>query len=96
MFFWYCRHCQFTRIVKKKMDENGGFEECATACKEYFTVIQLCPSKSTHFILDQFFYFFLGDSRATDAVRAACRDVGSVSDIIFEMRFNPNVFSPGI
>ncbi|XP_038145965.1 clustered mitochondria protein homolog [Cyprinodon tularosa] len=62
------KHCQFTRIVKKKMDESGGFEECATAC----------------------------DSRATDAVRAACRDVGSVSDIIFEMRFNPNVFSPGI
>ncbi|XP_008417000.1 clustered mitochondria protein homolog [Poecilia reticulata] len=62
------KHCQFTQRVKEKMDENGGFEECATAC----------------------------DSRATDAVRAACRDVGSVSDIIFEMRFNPNVFSPGI
>ncbi|KAM4579135.1 clustered mitochondria protein homolog [Fundulus diaphanus] len=62
------KHCQFTQRVKEKMEENGGFEECATAC----------------------------DSRATDAVRAACRDVGSVSDIIFEMRFNPNVFSPGI
>ncbi|KAM4746327.1 LOW QUALITY PROTEIN: clustered mitochondria protein homolog [Anableps anableps] len=62
------KHCQFTQRVKEKMDENGGFEECATAC----------------------------DSRATDAVRAACRDVGSISDIIFEMRFNPNVFSPGI
>ncbi|XP_041854801.1 clustered mitochondria protein homolog isoform X2 [Melanotaenia boesemani] len=36
------------------------------------------------------------DSRSTDVVRAACRDVGSVSDIIFEMRFNPNVFSPGV
>uniref|UniRef100_A0AAQ5YKW3 Clu domain-containing protein n=1 Tax=Amphiprion ocellaris TaxID=80972 RepID=A0AAQ5YKW3_AMPOC len=36
------------------------------------------------------------DSRATEAVRAACKDVGSVSDIIFEMRFIPNVFSPGI
>ncbi|KAL0979313.1 hypothetical protein UPYG_G00183520 [Umbra pygmaea] len=35
-----------------------------------------------------------GDSRGTDAVRAACKDVGSVSDIIFEMRFNPSVFSP--
>ncbi|CAG08556.1 unnamed protein product, partial [Tetraodon nigroviridis] len=29
-------------------------------------------------------------------VRAACKEVGSVSDIIFEMRFNPNVFSPGV
>lgn len=28
-------------------------------------------------------------------MRAACRDVGSISNIIFEMRFNPNVFSPG-
>ncbi|XP_026766552.3 clustered mitochondria protein homolog [Pangasianodon hypophthalmus] len=37
-----------------------------------------------------------GDSRGTEAVRAACKDVGSISDIIFEMRFNPNVFSPGV
>ncbi|XP_030629328.1 clustered mitochondria protein homolog isoform X2 [Chanos chanos] len=37
-----------------------------------------------------------GDSRGTDAVRGACKDVGSLSDIIFEMRFNPNVFSPGV
>ncbi|XP_068166681.1 clustered mitochondria protein homolog isoform X2 [Antennarius striatus] len=36
------------------------------------------------------------DSRATEAVRAACKEVGSVSDIIFEMRFNPNIFSPGV
>ncbi|XP_065104326.1 clustered mitochondria protein homolog [Paramisgurnus dabryanus] len=36
------------------------------------------------------------DSRSTDAVRAACKDVGSVSDIIFEMRFIPNVYSPGV
>uniref|UniRef100_A0A665TZD1 Clustered mitochondria protein homolog n=1 Tax=Echeneis naucrates TaxID=173247 RepID=A0A665TZD1_ECHNA len=62
------KHCQFTQRVRELLDENGGFEECATA----------------------------GDSRATNAVRAACKDVGSVSDIIFEMRFNPNIFSPGI
>uniref|UniRef100_A0A6Q2XTC5 Clu domain-containing protein n=1 Tax=Esox lucius TaxID=8010 RepID=A0A6Q2XTC5_ESOLU len=37
-----------------------------------------------------------GDSRGTDAVRGACKDVGSVSDIIFEMRFNPSVFSPDV
>lgn len=37
-----------------------------------------------------------GDSRGTEAVRAACKDVGSISDIIFEMRFNPAVFSPGV
>ncbi|XP_043103130.1 clustered mitochondria protein homolog [Puntigrus tetrazona] len=36
------------------------------------------------------------DSRNIDAVRKACKDVGSISDIIFEMRFNPNVFSPGV
>lgn len=33
------------------------------------------------------------DSRGTKAVRAACKEVGSVSNIIFEMRFNPSVFS---
>ncbi|XP_034397063.1 clustered mitochondria protein homolog isoform X2 [Cyclopterus lumpus] len=60
------KHAQFTQHVKETLDENGGFEECATAC----------------------------DSRATNAVRAACKEVGSVSDIIFEMRFNPSVFSP--
>ncbi|XP_026199625.1 clustered mitochondria protein homolog isoform X2 [Anabas testudineus] len=59
------KHCQFAQRVRETLDENGGFEECATAC----------------------------DSRATDAVRAACKDVGSISDTIFEMRFNPNVFS---
>ncbi|CAB1321192.1 unnamed protein product [Coregonus sp. 'balchen'] len=34
-----------------------------------------------------------GDPRGTDAVRGACKDVGSVSNIILEMRFNPSVFS---
>ncbi|XP_064152391.1 clustered mitochondria protein homolog isoform X1 [Anguilla rostrata] len=37
-----------------------------------------------------------GDPRGTDAVRGACKDVGSVSDIIFEMRFNPDIFSQGV
>ncbi|XP_034072275.1 clustered mitochondria protein homolog isoform X1 [Gymnodraco acuticeps] len=36
------------------------------------------------------------DSRSTNAVRAACKEVGSVSNIIFEMRFNPSVFSPEV
>lgn len=62
------KHNQFSQIVREKLDENGGFEECATA----------------------------GDSRATNAVREACKEVGSVSDIIFEMRFNPNIFSPEV
>uniref|UniRef100_UPI0037E98104 clustered mitochondria protein homolog n=1 Tax=Semicossyphus pulcher TaxID=241346 RepID=UPI0037E98104 len=62
------KHCQFTQRVKEILDENGGFEECATS----------------------------RDSRSTDAVRAACKEVGSVSNIIFEMRFNPNVFSQGV
>lgn len=47
-------------------------------------------------ILSEVVIYFTGDSRATAAVRAACKDVGSVSDILFEMRFNPNVFSPGM
>nr|XP_019956484.1 PREDICTED: clustered mitochondria protein homolog [Paralichthys olivaceus] len=62
------KHCQFTLRVREMLDENGGFEECATAC----------------------------DSRSTNAVRAACKEVGSSSDIIFEIRLNPNVFSPGV
>ncbi|XP_019722469.1 clustered mitochondria protein homolog [Hippocampus comes] len=62
------KHTQFTQLVKEELDNNGGFEECATAC----------------------------DSRATDAVRAACKEVGSLSEIIFEMRFCPNAFSPGV
>ncbi|XP_074494222.1 clustered mitochondria protein homolog [Sebastes fasciatus] len=37
-----------------------------------------------------------GDSRSTKAVRAACQEVGSVSNIIFEMRLNPSVFSPEV
>lgn len=62
------KHYQFTQRVKEILDENGGFEECATA----------------------------RDSRSTDAVRAACKELGSVSNILFEMRLNPNVFSPGV
>ncbi|KAK7934067.1 hypothetical protein WMY93_004963 [Mugilogobius chulae] len=30
------------------------------------------------------------------AAADACKEVGSVSDLIFEMRFNPNIYSPGI
>lgn len=41
------------------------------------------------------FHILAGDSRATEAVRVACKEVGSISDIIFEMRFNPSVFSQG-
>ncbi|XP_034026041.1 clustered mitochondria protein homolog [Thalassophryne amazonica] len=43
-----------------------------------------------------------GDSEAASgspgsaAVRAACKEVGSLSNIIFEMRFNPNMFCPGL
>ncbi|XP_020505586.2 clustered mitochondria protein homolog [Labrus bergylta] len=62
------KYCQFTQRVREILEENGGFEECATA----------------------------GDSRSTDAVRAACKEVGSVSNIIFEMRLNPDIFSPGL
>ncbi|KAF6729646.1 Clustered mitochondria-like protein [Oryzias melastigma] len=62
------KHTQFTELVREKLDDNGGFENCALA----------------------------SDSRSTDAMRAACKEVGSLSDIIFEMRFNPNVFSPGV
>ncbi|KAL2092562.1 hypothetical protein ACEWY4_012360 [Coilia grayii] len=37
-----------------------------------------------------------GDPRGAEAVRGACRDVGSISDVIFEMRLNPNVFTLGV
>ncbi|XP_041095955.1 clustered mitochondria protein homolog [Polyodon spathula] len=36
------------------------------------------------------------DPRGVDAVRAACRDVGSVSNIVFEIRFNPDASEPGV
>ncbi|XP_020776568.1 clustered mitochondria protein homolog [Boleophthalmus pectinirostris] len=62
------KHNQFSQIVREKLDENGGFEECAAA----------------------------GDSRSTNAVKEACKEVGSVSDIIFEMRFNPSIYAPGV
>ncbi|XP_017323905.1 clustered mitochondria protein homolog [Ictalurus punctatus] len=62
------KHTEFTKLVREKMEESGGMEDCVKS----------------------------GDSRGTEAVREACKDVGSISDIIFEMRFNPNVFSPGV
>ncbi|XP_042343829.1 clustered mitochondria protein homolog [Plectropomus leopardus] len=62
------KHCQFAQHVRETLDENGGFEECATA----------------------------SDSQAQQAVRAACKEVGSVNEYIFEMRFNPSVFAPGV
>uniref|UniRef100_A0A3B4BB70 Clu domain-containing protein n=1 Tax=Periophthalmus magnuspinnatus TaxID=409849 RepID=A0A3B4BB70_9GOBI len=43
-----------------------------------------------------FFFLMVGDSRSTSAVREACKEVGSISLIIFEMRFNPNIYSPGV
>lgn len=52
--------------------------------------------KSVTFLYEINYFILADDSRATDAIRAACKEVGSISDIIFEMRFNPNVFSPGV
>ncbi|XP_039627681.1 clustered mitochondria protein homolog [Polypterus senegalus] len=34
--------------------------------------------------------------KGVDAVRVACKEVGSVSDIMFEIRFNPDINSPGV
>lgn len=83
------RHCQFSHRVRELLEQDGGFEECAIACKK----------EIKHGILSTLTlnnsYVIAGDSRGTKAVRAACKEVGSVSDIIFEMRFNANVFSPG-
>ncbi|XP_059193770.1 clustered mitochondria protein homolog [Centropristis striata] len=62
------KHWKFSQHVREILDQEGGFEECATA----------------------------GDSRSTKAVRAACKEVGSLSDFIFEMRFNPNIFCPEV
>lgn len=93
-FVYILRHCQFTQLVREKLDENGGFEECATASKTYFSA---CKQMQVCSILHEINSFIpADDSRATDAIRAACKEVGSISDIIFEMRFNPNVFSPGV
>uniref|UniRef100_A0A3B3V655 Clustered mitochondria protein homolog n=1 Tax=Poecilia latipinna TaxID=48699 RepID=A0A3B3V655_9TELE len=79
------------------LDVFRSFPVDANFCPEEETPSQTKFPHSLSLILFWTYMTFLpGDSRATDAVRAACRDVGSVSDIIFEMRFNPNVFSPGI
>lgn len=52
---------------------------------------------SGHFQFDHLFFWGIADdSRGTSAVRAACKEVGSVSNIIFEMRLNSDVFSPGV
>uniref|UniRef100_W5MQ76 Si:ch211-166a6.5 n=1 Tax=Lepisosteus oculatus TaxID=7918 RepID=W5MQ76_LEPOC len=37
-----------------------------------------------------------GSGQGVDAIRAACKELGSVSDIIFEIRFNPDLYSPGV
>ncbi|XP_073529201.1 clustered mitochondria protein homolog [Phyllobates terribilis] len=34
------------------------------------------------------------DLRGADIVRDACREIGSVADYIFDIRFNPDVYSP--
>lgn len=49
-----------------------------------------------HFQFDHEYFVFPDDTRGSSAVRAACKEVGSVSNIIFEMRFNSDVFSPGV
>uniref|UniRef100_A0A8D3BSF1 Clu domain-containing protein n=1 Tax=Scophthalmus maximus TaxID=52904 RepID=A0A8D3BSF1_SCOMX len=64
-------------------------------CRLRPELVQIIPSVLSPFYTT-FFFILAADSRATKAVRAACKEVGSVSDIIFEMRLNPNVFSPGV
>uniref|UniRef100_A0A3B3TLI3 Clustered mitochondria protein homolog n=1 Tax=Poecilia latipinna TaxID=48699 RepID=A0A3B3TLI3_9TELE len=78
------------------LDVFRSFPVDANFCPEEETPSQTFPHSLSLILFWTYMTFLPGDSRATDAVRAACRDVGSVSDIIFEMRFNPNVFSPGI
>lgn len=34
LFVLFLRHCQFTQRVRELLDENGGFEECATSGKK--------------------------------------------------------------
>ncbi|XP_051777330.1 clustered mitochondria protein homolog [Erpetoichthys calabaricus] len=36
------------------------------------------------------------EPKGVDAVRVACKEVGSTSDIMFEIRFNPDINSPGV
>lgn len=42
-----------------------------------------------------FFVFFSAEQQRRAAVQKACTAVGSVSDSCFDVRFNPNVCSPG-
>lgn len=77
------------------MEETGGVEECINACKMLKLFVLFWSVVKSDRRYGMCVFVFSGDSRSTDAVRGACKDVGSVSDIIFEMRFNPNVFSPG-
>ncbi|MBN3306854.1 CLU protein, partial [Amia calva] len=37
-----------------------------------------------------------GEQGGVETVRAVCKELGSVSDIIFEIRFNPDIYSPGV
>uniref|UniRef100_A0A3B4BDJ6 Clu domain-containing protein n=1 Tax=Periophthalmus magnuspinnatus TaxID=409849 RepID=A0A3B4BDJ6_9GOBI len=75
------KHNHFSQIVREKLDENGGFEDNI-----------FCLEIKAY----NFFFLMVGDSRSTSAVREACKEVGSISLIIFEMRFNPNIYSPGV
>ncbi len=79
------------------MEENGGVEECMKSGeKQAFTFCWGMLDCVSEMHLNRMFICVLSaDSRSIDAVRKACKDVGSVSDIIFEMRFIPNVYSPG-
>lgn len=39
------RHCEFAQHVREQLDENGGFEECATSGKECFSGFKLMPHR---------------------------------------------------
>lgn len=81
------------------MEENGGVEECMKSgknkSKHLRSVVGWLDCVSEMHLNRMFICVLSADSRSIDAVRKACKDVGSVSDIIFEMRFIPNVYSPG-
>lgn len=47
--------------------------------------------------LHYYYFFFIGDDNSTkEVVKKAAQQVGSLKETEFDIRFNPDVFSPGV
>uniref|UniRef100_A0A8C4XG33 Clustered mitochondria protein homolog n=1 Tax=Erpetoichthys calabaricus TaxID=27687 RepID=A0A8C4XG33_ERPCA len=109
--FTFIRYTQFMRIVMEKMQDTAddGTKSsleagmCASSFKPKSTrssqggtasLWKVQKGVSAHFIL--LVFSFSAEPKGVDAVRVACKEVGSTSDIMFEIRFNPDINSPGV